>query len=50
MVKTVFLEPLGILTAAPHIGSASAEVVEKRAVLIHENLSVWLAGKPRNVV
>lgn len=35
---------------APHIGFATQEALEKRAVIAFENIQNWLAGKPQNVM
>ncbi|MDY3983365.1 MAG: 2-hydroxyacid dehydrogenase [Veillonellaceae bacterium] len=34
---------------APHIGFATAEAMEKRAVIAFENVAAWLKGQPQNV-
>jgi len=34
----------------PHIGFATQEALEKRAVIAFENIRSWLAGKPQNVM
>ena len=35
---------------APHVGFATKEALEKRAVIVLENVRAWLGGTPRNVV
>lgn len=35
---------------APHIGFATHEALEKRAVIAFENIKQWLAGTPQNVM
>lgn len=35
---------------APHIGFATQEALEKRAVIAFENIRQWLAGTPQNVM
>ncbi|MCI8649533.1 MAG: hydroxyacid dehydrogenase [Anaerotruncus sp.] len=34
----------------PHVAFATAESMEKRAVIVFENIERWLAGKPQNVI
>ena len=38
------------LVATPHVAFASQQAMEKRAVIVAENLRRWLAGAPQNVV
>ncbi|CUH96859.1 hypothetical protein P22_2970 [Propionispora sp. 2/2-37] len=35
---------------APHIGFATEEALEKRAIIAFENVRQWLAGTPQNVI
>ena len=38
------------LVATPHVAFATKEALEKRAVIVFENLAAWLDGAPENVV
>ena len=38
------------LIATPHVAFASAQAMEKRAVIVCENLQAWLDGTPQNVI
>ena len=38
------------LIATPHVAFASAQAMEKRAVIVCENLKAWLDGTPQNVI
>lgn len=38
------------LVATPHVAFASQQAMEKRAVIVCDNLAAWLDGKPRNVI
>ncbi len=38
------------LVATPHVAFASQQAMEKRAVIVCENIAAWLDGKPRNVI
>lgn len=38
------------IVLAPHIGFATKEALEKRAVIAFENVAKWLDGKPQNVM
>jgi len=38
------------VVVAPHVAFATAEAIYKRAVIVFDNISAWLAGKPVNVV
>ena len=35
---------------APHIGFATQEALEKRAVIAFENVAKWIHGQPQNVM
>ena len=34
----------------PHIGFDTRESMQRRAVIVFDNLNAWLAGEPRNIV
>lgn len=36
--------------ATPHVAFATKEALEKRAVIVFDNISGWLAGRPQNVI
>lgn len=36
--------------ATPHVAFATAESMQKRAVIVVENIRQWLAGTPQNVI
>ncbi|MBE6906311.1 MAG: hydroxyacid dehydrogenase [Ruminococcaceae bacterium] len=38
------------LVATPHVAFASQQAMEKRAVIVCDNIAAWLDGKPRNVI
>lgn len=38
------------VVATPHVAFASAQAMEKRAVIVCDNLDAWLSGKPKNVI
>lgn len=38
------------LVATPHVAFASQQAMEKRAVIICENIAAWLDKKPKNVI
>ncbi len=38
------------LLLTPHVGFATHQAMEKRAVIAFENIKKWLAGQPQNVV
>lgn len=38
------------VVATPHVAFATAQAMEKRAVIVCENLKAWLGGKPQNVI
>ena len=35
---------------APHIGFVTHEAMEKRAVIVFDNIAKWLMGEPQNTV
>lgn len=35
---------------APHIGFATKEAMERRAVIVFENISKWMEGNPQNII
>lgn len=38
------------LIATPHIGFATKEALEKRAVIVFHNIAMWLQNTPKNIV
>lgn len=38
------------LVATPHVAFASQQAMEKRAVIVCDNIAAWLDGKPKNVI
>lgn len=38
------------LLAAPHVAFATKEALEKRAVIVLNNVNLWMAGTPQNVI
>ena len=36
--------------ATPHVAFATKEALEKRAVIVFDNITGWLSDKPQNVV
>ncbi|MDL2281121.1 NAD(P)-binding domain-containing protein [Selenomonadales bacterium OttesenSCG-928-I06] len=48
-VDNILLNTPNII-ATPHIGFASKESLEKRAVIVFDNVKNWLEGKPQNLV
>ena len=48
-VDNVLLTSPNII-ATPHIGFASKESLEKRAVIVFNNVQKWLDGKPQNLI